>query len=133
VLNPYFQLASAGTDELKTSYTNYGAELGYHFYTGSRGANGFFVGPSLVFMQSNASTKSSVAGQTNEAKNSTLVYGAALDIGGQHVTKGGFTIGAGVGVMYLTASSSSSANQTSSTIKVSGVLPRFLFTVGYSF
>lgn len=61
------------------------------------------------------------------------IYGGALDLGGQHVTKGGFTIGAGAGVMYLTASNTGSANQTSSTIKISGVLPRFLFTIGYSF
>lgn len=47
------------------------------------------------------------------------------------MTKGGFTIGAGVGAQYLTASNTNTA--TSSTVKVSGVLPRFLLTVGYSF
>jgi hypothetical protein len=134
VLNPYFQVASAGTDDNKTSYTNFGAELGYHFYTGERGANGFFVGPSLLYMRSNVTDKATVAGQTAEASSNMDVYGAALDIGGQHVTKGGFTIGGGIGAMYLKASASGSANgQTSSTVKFDGVLPRFLLTVGYSF
>jgi hypothetical protein len=131
VLNPYFQSISAGTDQDKTTYTNFGGELGYHFYTGERGANGFFVGPSLLYMRANASSTSNVAGVSSSASSNMDVYGAALDIGGQHITKGGFTIGGGAGVMYLTASSSSTA--TSSTFKVSGVLPRFLLTIGYSF
>ncbi len=48
MLNPYGQFISAGDNANGTKYTNWGAELGYHFYTGSKGANGFFVGPSLV-------------------------------------------------------------------------------------
>jgi hypothetical protein len=62
VLNPYFQAASAGSDDNKTTYTNFGAELGYHFYTGDRGANGFFVGPSLLYQRTNATSKATVGG-----------------------------------------------------------------------
>lgn len=132
VINPYFWSASVGSGGNETSYTAFGGELGYRFYSGSRGANGFFIGPSLILQQNNSSAKvTSSTGQTAEASTSITSYGAALDLGGQHVTKGGFTIGGGVGAMYLTASSSSS--QSSSTFKVSGVLPRILFTVGYSF
>ena len=131
VVNPYFQSISVGSGGNETSYTNFGGELGYHFYTGERGANGFFIGPSLLVQQMSSTAKSTVGGQTTEANASITVYGAALDLGGQHVTKGGFTIGAGVGAQYLTASNTTTA--TSSTVKVSGVLPRFLLTVGYSF
>ena len=131
VLNPYFQSLSAGSDDtIKTSYTNFGAELGYHLYTGERGANGFFVGPSLLYTRANSTT---TAPNTPSASSGTDIYGVALDLGGQHITKGGFTIGGGVGVMYLTSSSTASAGQTSSTFKFSGVLPRLLLTVGYSF
>jgi hypothetical protein len=132
MLNPYGQFVSVGSDQLGTKYTNLGAELGYHFYTGSKGANGFFVGPSLVYMHSSAKTTGTSAGVTNSVEASISAYGVAVDLGGQHVFDNGFTIGGGAGVMYLTAADTSNL-QTSSTVKVSGVLPRFLFTVGYSF
>jgi hypothetical protein len=62
------------------------------------------------------------------------MYGVAFDLGGQHITKGGFTIGGGIGVMYLKlASTAAAGTQTSSTLKFEGVLPRFLLTIGYSF
>jgi hypothetical protein len=131
ILNPYFQSLSVGADPNKSSYTNFGGELGYRFYTGSRGANGFFVGPFVSFMQSNASATTSVAGKTTTADSSISVYGAGVDLGGQHVFQNGFTIGAGAGVQYLKASAT--ASNESSTFKVEGVLPRLLFTVGYSF
>jgi len=132
MLNPYGQFASVGDGSSGTKYTNLGAELGYHFYTGTRGANGFFVGPSLVYMHSSTQTTATLGKSTSTAEGSLSAYGVAVDVGGQHVFKNGFTIGGGVGIMYLTASDTSSL-QTSSTVKVSGVLPRFLFTVGYSF
>ena len=135
VLNPYFQHASvevgAGTSKAETSYTTLGGELGYRFYTGNRGANGFFVGPSLFLQNTSSSTTSTAGTTTANADGSTLVYGAILDVGGQHVAKNGFTIGGGVGLMYLVAANAPSA--TSSTVKFEGVLPRFLFTIGYSF
>src|SRR5690606_7695872 len=122
-------VGDAATSE--SSYTNIGAELGYHFYTGNRGANGFFIGPSLIFQNNSVSTTTNVGGTTQSADSSITSYGAALDLGGQHIFRNGFTIGGGVGVMYL-AASAAAANE-SSTVKVEGVLPRFLFTVGYSF
>ena len=72
-----------------------------------------------------------VNGARQEGSSNFLAYGAGLDLGGQHVFKNGFTMGAGVGAMYLAASSSTGAS--SSTIKFDGVLPRLLFTAGYSF
>lgn len=126
-LNPFFQSISVGDEPIKTSYTNFGAELGYRFYTGSRGANGFFVGPFATFISSTA--KASTA--TTSAESSISIYGGGVDIGGQHVFRSGFTIGAGGGLMYVTASESNTTE--SSVFKVSGVLPRFLFTLGWSF
>lgn len=134
-LNPYFQSisaeASAGSTTSKSTYTTFGAELGYRFYTGSRGANGFFLGPAVFLQHTSGEATASAAGSSASANSSMTVYGGILDIGGQHVTKGGFTIGAGVGVMYLVASGTPGA--TSSTVKFEGVLPRFLLTAGYAF
>ena len=135
IVNPYFWSTSVGGSSgsvgVETSYTSFGGELGYHFYTGSRGANGFFIGPSLILQQNSVTSKGAAAGASAESSSSITSYGAALDLGGQHVFQNGFTIGGGVGAMYLNASASDSAS--SSTFKVSGVLPRFLLTAGYSF
>lgn len=131
VLNPFFQSLSVGADNNKTSYTNFGGELGYHFYTGDIGASGFYFGPSLFAMNSNASASVTMNGKSTTASHSIFVYGAAFDVGGQYVAKNGFTIGAGAGAMYLAANDTNTA--TTSSFKVSGVLPRILFTIGYSF
>ena len=134
VLNPFGQFASAGEEGQlggKTSYTNFGAELGYRFYTGTRGANGFFVGPFTTLLSSNSTTTMTANGTKTESSSSFFAYGAGLDLGGQHVLKNGITLGAGLGLMYLAASASGGAS--SSTIKFEGVLPRLLFTAGYSF
>lgn len=134
IVNPFGQFASAGDENGltgKTSYTNFGGELGYRFYTGSRGANGFFIGPfATILTSSSTTTRTSSTGRV-EASTNFLAYGGGLDLGGQHVFKNGFTIGGGAGLMYL--SSSASGTSSSSTIKFEGVLPRFLLTAGYSF
>lgn len=135
VLNPFGQFTSAGSEGDvggKTSYSNFGAELGYRLYTGSRGANGFFVGPFVTALTSSSKTSINYQGTKSEGSTTFFAYGGGLDLGGQHVFKNGFTIGGGAGIMYL-ASSASSTGASSSTVKFEGVLPRFLFTAGYSF
>jgi hypothetical protein len=129
VANPFFQSISVSSTDEKTQYSNFGAEIGYHYYTGKRGASGFFVGPSLLVMTARSSVTPSGTG-ASRVTDSFFSYGAALDVGGQHVFDSGFTIGGGAGLMYLVASNENS--QTSGTVKFSGVLPRFLFTVGWS-
>ena len=135
ILNPYFQTVSvsagAGPSSSESSYTNFGAELGYRFYTGNRGANGFFIGPAVFVQRTNTSATVTSGGQSSTAESGTMVYGGIVDLGGQHVFKNGFTIGGGAGVMYLTTPDE--PKNTSSTVKFAGVLPRVLFTAGYSF
>lgn len=129
MLNPYYSSYTVSSDASETSYNSFGAELGYHFYTGSRGANGFFVGPSFVFVNSGTEFQCKVDFCSGGAETNITTYGVAVDLGGQYVSKGGFTIGGGVGFMYLKAS----ANTEGSTFfKLEGTLPRALFTVGYS-
>ncbi len=126
---PSLWMLSASSADVEWKYRYLGGELGYHFYTGDRGANGFFVGPSLVYMNMNTSMS---APGIPDSSASTSVYGVAIDAGGQHVAHNGFTIGGGVGFMYLkVATKPEGASKPS--INLSGVLPRFLFTIGYSF
>lgn len=133
MLNPYGQFTSAESGNTKTSYKNFGAELGYHFYTGHKGANGFFIGPQLLYMHSSSETTASGAGVSVGGTSTFDAYGVAVDLGGQHVFDNGITVGGGVGLMYLKSSATADAGATSSTLKFDGVLPRFLAMVGYSF
>jgi hypothetical protein len=113
------------------SLNGFGGELGYKFYTGRKGPNGFFVGPSFLF----ASYSSS---QTGTADRSFTSLGFAVDIGGQGVIGPGFTIGGGFGLQWTKNSEEatrdvSSLNLASEVIAGAGLRPRFLFTIGYAF
>ena len=77
----------------------YAAEAGYHYYLGKHGADGIYLGPSLVAahesLRTPALSSSALGGATG--------LGGAFDVGGQYVDKSGFTIGAGGGLMYVAA------------------------------
>jgi hypothetical protein len=129
VANPFYGLASITMNDVKTSFTTYGGELGYHYYTGSRGANGFFLGPSFIFMRSHSAEECVTAGCKLGADMDFSTYGMAFDVGGQWVSSGGFTIGGGGGAMYLRSDVSQNG---SGGLRFEGILPRVLFTLGYS-
>ncbi len=127
-LNPFYQSFTI----LYTDFSNFGGELGYRYYTGSRGANGFFLGPFITLIAAHTKTVLGGIRPTPLVDESTLIYGVGLDLGGQHVFEGGFTIGGGLGFEYLT-SKTTSATESSSTFTAKGIAPRFLFTLGWSF
>jgi hypothetical protein len=108
-----------------------GGEVGYRFYTGSKAANGFFLGPSVVLMPI-AYPRATDAGVE---VTSFQAYGAAIDVGVQAVTSGGFTIGGGLGVMGLAYSlpRSNVAGVEIPTVATPHVLPRLLLATGWSF
>lgn len=84
MLNPYFSSASAEGSDIKTTYTSFGAELGYHFYLGDCGADGFFVGPQFVFLTSKAKDECKSNGCVlDDAEASFSAYGVAIDLGYQ--------------------------------------------------
>jgi len=106
-----------------------GAELGYRFYTGKKGPNGFFVGPSFLFGSYSSS-------QTGAANQSFTSVGGAIDFGGQAVVGPGITIGGGFGIQYTKTSediNTENLNLASAIIAGGGTRPRFLFSVGYAF
>ena len=90
-----------------------GIEVGYHYYSGSKGANGFFFGPSLLAYRFDVLTIGGLA--------SANIYGIAIDVGGQHIFGGGFTLGAGMGMARWWGADGGSETW-----------PRILFTLGYS-
>jgi len=106
-----------------------GAELGYRFYTGKKGPNGFFVGPSFLF----GSYTQSFEGTKGDSFTS---FGGAIDFGGQAVVGPGITIGGGFGIQYTKTSkdiNTDNLNLASAIIAGGGTRPRFLFSVGYAF
>lgn len=115
-----------------------GAEVGYRFYTGNRGFNGFFIGPSVIV--SRHMSRFSNPDSAPQWRESSVVFnemGGAVDVGGQWQL-GHFVIGAGVGVQ-LTALSEQFPS-TGRGIDVltelnagGGLLPRLLLNVGYTF
>jgi hypothetical protein len=111
-----------------------GGELGYRFYSGRDGANGFFAGISGVAMpiaypRVTADYKSEVT--------SFYAFGGAVDLGVQAITTGGFTIGGGIGGMYLAYSPPASvtppAGVSAPSIPQPHILPRLLVAAGWSF
>lgn len=136
-LNPFFQYKSIsgtvnGQDVDLGTLSGGGAEAGYRFYTGSKGANGFFIGPSVLFA---AYSVGAPSGSDGTSQTFTSV-GGAVDLGGQVIIGPGIVIGAGFGLQYTATSEELDTDALSFLSKAAvggGVRPRFLFAAGYSF
>lgn len=136
-LNPFYAHAPVtvtvnGKDIDAGSLNGFGGELGYRFYTGSKGANGFFVGPSVLF-----GSYSQSGGVGTQASDSFTSIGGAVDVGGQFIIGPGVVLGFGGGLQYTKTSQdnvdTSNLNLASAIIAGGGIRPRALLAVGYSF
>ena len=111
-----------------------GGELGYRFYSGRSSPSGLFVGPSFLAMPF---AYPRVNDNLDVELTSFHAFGAALDIGAQLVTSGGFTFGGGIGVMALAytppASITPPAGFQVPTYPEPHVLPRLLLAAGWAF
>ncbi len=143
-LNPFYTHASIsetvnGATFDDGSLNGFGGELGYRYYTGVKGPNGFFVGPSVLFgsySQSGGVTVNPDGSGTTTSAGSFTSIGGAIDIGGQGVIGPGIVIGGGFGLQWTKTSKSipdNDFNLASAIIAGGGTRPRFLFTVGYAF
>jgi hypothetical protein len=137
VLNPHFDHVSTDISEsangasvsYSEAFTGFGSELGYRFYTGEKGANGFYVGPSLLVAHYSASAE----GLPSTSFNS---IGAAVDAGGQWILGPGIVVGFGFGLQYTSVSAGGNTDGlplAAAVIAGGGVRPRTLLTVGYAF
>lgn len=141
VLNPFFTHAPItmtvnGQEVDGGSLTGFGGELGYKFYTGSKGPNGFYVGPSIIFANYSQSAAAGSAPAGSQGSDSFMSYGGAIDIGGQAVIGPGIVVGGGFGLQYTKNSediSTDNLNLASAIIAGGGIRPRFLVSLGYAF
>jgi hypothetical protein len=141
-LNPFYTHASIkytapdGTEADLGSLSGFGGELGYRFYSGSKGPNGFFVGPSFLFASYSQSGGITGTAGTSSSSDSFTSFGGAIDIGGQGVIGPGIVIGGGFGLQWTKNSRSidtNNLNLASAIIAGGGTRPRFLFSIGYAF
>jgi len=140
-LNPFFAHAPVtvtvnGQEVDGGSLNGFGGELGYRLYTGTRGPNGFFVGPSVLFGSYSQSAPSGTQAAGSKGSDSFVAYGGALDIGGQAIIGPGIVLGGGFGLQYTSTSqdlNTDNLNLASAIIAGGGVRPRFLLTLAYAF
>jgi hypothetical protein len=141
-LNPFYTHAAikvTGSDADFGTLSGFGGELGYRLYTGAKGPNGFFVGPSFLFAsysQSGGIATAAGVGNPTTASSSFTSFGGAIDIGGQGVIGPGIVIGGGFGLQWTKNSKdldTSNLNLASAIIAGGGTRPRFLFSIGYAF
>jgi hypothetical protein len=131
VVSPHFvhttaDVATSGNTTASQAFTGVGGEIGYRYYTGHRGPNGIFVGPSLIAGAYNAGLPSGNQAFTN--------IGIAADVGVQDILFNHLVVGAGIGIEYLSVSHDFGDLPTGpSTIASTGLKPRMLLSAGYGF
>jgi len=131
IISPHFintsadvALTNGGTDN--QTVTGFGGELGYRYYTGHRGPNGVFIGPSVIAGAYNATTPT--GGQA------FADIGLAVDVGAQFIVADHLVIGGGVGVEYLNVSTEvPNLSSAQKQIGEGGLKPRLLLEAGYGF
>jgi hypothetical protein len=131
VLSPSFQLGTLETPVLDTRHRILTVEAGYHYYSGRRGADGFYFGPSFVLSRESVEVEASTLDDLSIVS-TRLALGGAFDVGGQFVASKGFTVGGGAGLMYLFGLGGP-GTRVADGVHRDTVLPRLLFTIGYSF
>ncbi len=128
VVNPYYvhtesDVAIAPDVTVRQTFTGGGGELGYRYYTGHRGMNGVFIGPSVI--------GGGYSGALPNGSQAFWNFGLAADVGLQTILADHVVLGAGVGVEWLYVSHDFRDLPTAPyEIATTGVKPRFLLSIG---
>jgi hypothetical protein len=133
VLSPFYFNARTASFTLNSvevpsqRFEGFGGEIGYRYYWGRGGPRGFFVGPSLLLSDVQATA-------ADGTKTSFTDIGVAGDVGYQMLVADGWVVSLGVGVQYTFTSKSIPDQQMPANIYANeGVQPRLLFALGYAF
>ena len=131
VLNPQIthvsnELAVSGGANASQTFSGFGGEVGYRYYTGHKGIDGVFVGPSLIMGVYNAGLP--------DGNQAFTTMGVAVDAGVKAVVWDHVAVGAGAGLQWVKVSHDFNDLPTRSELAVgNGVKPRILAEVGYAF
>jgi len=134
-LTSYYEYALPGTDD---QLTGFGGELGYRFYTGEHGPQGFFAGASFLVAELEYIHGNPVPIPHDQANDTQFVQlGGAVDVGYQLVFQGSFAVGAGVGLQYtadtVTPQFEYDSHPWHDLVYGAGLRPRALLQVGAAF
>jgi hypothetical protein len=109
------------------TFSGFGGEIGYRYYTGLGGPRGFFAGPSLILAGMNAKAQ-------NGSSTGYLDYGVALDVGYEMLVVDCLALSLGAGVQYTTPSTTIPSQQFPADVYANGKLaPRALASIGWAF
>jgi hypothetical protein len=126
VVHATADVATSANSTVSQAFSGVGGEIGYRYYTGHRGMNGLFVGPSLIGGVYNAGLPNGNQGFTN--------VGLAVDAGMQDILWDHLVVGGGIGIEYLAVSHDfADLPAGPSTVAATGFKPRLLLQAGYAF
>lgn len=108
------------------TFSGVGTEVGYRYYTGHRGMNGLFIGPSFLLGLYNGALPSGEHAFTS--------VGLAVDVGLNQILWDTVIVGGGLGLQYTKVSHDfGDLPISSSLVAEGGVKPRFLASAGVAF
>ena len=111
----------------RQTFSGFGGEIGYRYYTGRGGPRGFFAGPSIILAAMTAKAQ-------DGSKTSYLDYGLALDVGYEMLVADRVAISLGAGAQYTAPSISIPGQQFPADIYANNkLLPRALASIGWAF
>ena len=124
VVNPFLNVVDSSvvlfTGDDRGQF-GYGGEAGYRYFSGRRGPNGLFIGPSLIYGHNHVGAGADINGKAVGVQDFSYA-GAAIEFGAQGILDSGFTIGGGAGAGYTLRFGSKGSWG-----------PRLLFSIGYAF
>ena len=109
------------------TFSGFGGEIGYRYYSGLGGPRGFFVGPSFLFGAMTAKA-------SNGAETSFQSYGLAADVGYEALVADRIVLALGGGVQYQATSKSIPDQQLPASLYANNrFAPRVLLALGVAF
>jgi hypothetical protein len=111
----------------RQTFSGFGGELGYRYYTGVGGPRGFFGGPSIILASMTAKAQ-------NGSTTGYLDYGFALDVGYEMLVTDALALSLGAGVQYTTPNATIPSQQFPADVYANGkLMPRALASIGWAF
>jgi hypothetical protein len=98
-MTPFGYYALPGVSD---QLTGFGGEVGYRWYSGTHGPEGFFAGASFVAGELEYRHNATVAGPLDASDDTSFVeLGGAIDAGYQILLLGNLAVGVGAGAQYV--------------------------------
>jgi hypothetical protein len=118
--------------------TGFGGEVGYRWYSGTHGPEGFFAGASFVAGELEYRHNATVAGPLDSSDDTTFVeLGGAVDAGYQILLLGNLAVGVGAGAQYVVETTRPhfefENHPWHDLVYGAGLRPRALLSVGAAF